>query len=46
MSAIEDLCARWDHYSKGESPTTKAIRAAVAQDRDLELADLDVADEH
>lgn len=29
---VEELCDRWDMLSKGESPTTKAIRAALASD--------------
>lgn len=32
MSAVLALCDRWDALSKGESPTTKAIRAAYVTD--------------
>jgi hypothetical protein len=32
MSAVEELCARWDALSKGESETTKQIRAAAEAD--------------
>lgn len=35
MSAILDLCDRWDALSKGETATTKAIREAYA----VELAE-------
>lgn len=28
-SRVRALCAEWDRLSKGESPTTKAIRAAL-----------------
>ena len=29
LDRVEALCARWDVVTKGESPTTKAIRRAV-----------------
>lgn len=32
MSAVLDLCDRWDALSKGESPTTKAVREAYIAD--------------
>ena len=32
MSAILDLCDRWDALSKGETETTKAIREAYRAD--------------
>lgn len=32
MSAILDLCDRWDALSKGETVTTRLIREAYAQD--------------
>ena len=41
MSAVLDLCDRWDALSKGETETTRAIRAAVAQDQ----ADATVAEQ-
>jgi hypothetical protein len=33
VSAVLDLCDRWDALSNGESPATKAIRAAHAEDQ-------------
>lgn len=29
LDRVEALCARWDRVSRGESPTTRAIRRAV-----------------
>jgi hypothetical protein len=32
MSAVLDLCDRWDVLSKGETETTRAVREAYALD--------------
>lgn len=37
MSAVLDLCDRWDALSKGQSPTSKAVRAAHAEDLEAVL---------
>ncbi len=32
MTHLNDLLLRWDHYSKGESETTRQIREAIKKD--------------
>ena len=31
LARVQALCERWDRYSKGESPTTASIRAALRE---------------
>ena len=44
MTKLEQLLAAWDAYSKGESPTTRLIRQAIAEDGIYCLAGYVVAD--
>lgn len=45
MSHVLDWCARQDQYSKGESPTTKAVREAYTKDALPEPLTLDEVSE-